>query len=295
MLGTPRSFFGVHSFTPYSRLDGTFYGTIKVLASSSLSFQGTLVQLNGGSAKYPWAVEEGKISSQLNLKTNEYPDFLFQLFGGAVPTENGANSLGAISTLKNVKGTSILASTGVASVGIISGSESDLKFGKYIIKALTSTTFQVYCDSDVDFGSGTSKTFYSSALDLSATSYTLTQSTATNIVGWGFKVTGDSGTIGLVAGDTASFEILPINTANMVMTMGNVEASFPEFGAIVMAKKRGSGELMEVDLPRVKGEGIPLGFDEDKWSQCDVKCMVMFDPVLNYVARMRSCSRTTPN
>lgn len=294
-LSDPRSIFGIHSFSPYSRSTGMPYGIMKVLKSSSVSFQGALVALNGGSAKYPWAVEEGKINSQLNLKVSEYPDFLFQLFGGASPTENGADATGAISSLTNVYGTSLMnATTGIASVAIISGSETDLKFGKYVIKVITATTVQIYCMSDVDFGSGTAKILATDALALASSNYTVTASTATNITGWGFKFTGGSGTIGMTAGDTATFELKPINTANMVLTLGQVADTFPEFGAVCYAKKKGSGEIFEMDLPRIKGEGHPIGLDEDKFSEADVKCMVMYDSTLNYVARIRTVKRSTP-
>ncbi len=294
-LSQPRPIFGVHSFSPYSRVDGTFFGIMKVLQSSSLSFSGSLVALNGGSAKYPWAVEEGKISSQLNLKVSEYPDFLFQLFGGSTPTEPGADASGAISTLTNFFGTSLMNSTtGIASVAIISGSEGDLKFGKYVIKVITATTVQIYCSSDVDFGSGTAKTLAADTLALASSNYTVTATTATNITGWGFKFTGGSGTIGMTAGDTATFEIKPKNTKNMVVTLGQVADTFPEFGAICYSKKMGSGELFEVDVPRCKGEGHPIGMDEDKFSQADIKCMVLYDATLNYVARIRNINRTSP-
>ena len=81
-LSQPRLLFGVHSFTPYSRTDGTPYGTIKVLKASSLALSATLVELMGGSAKYAWAVEDGPISAELNLKGSQYEDFLFTLFLG---------------------------------------------------------------------------------------------------------------------------------------------------------------------------------------------------------------------
>lgn len=296
MLSQPRTLFGVHSFSPYSRSDGTFYGTLKVVASSSLSFSGSLVSLMGGSAKYPWAVEEGAISAQLNLKVRQYDDFLIQLFGGSTVSEGSADTLGGVSTLTNAKGTSITnATTGIASVSVKSGSESDLKFGKYVVKAISATTVQVYCSTDADFGRGTQKTFASDALAISSATFTITSGTGTDLTGFGLTLTGGSGTIGMTTGDTATFEVRPKNTANAVFTLGGVASIFPEFGAIVMAKKQGSGQMCELDLPRVKGEGVPIGFDENKFSEADIKCTVMYDAVLDYVARGRFITPTTPN
>lgn len=99
----------------------------------------------------------------------------------------------------------------------------------------------------------------------------------------------------MVIGDTASFEVRPINTVSTVFSIGNVAAVFPEFGAILMGKKSGDGQLYEVDVPRVKGLGIPIGLDEDKFSQADIKCMVLYDSALDYVARFRRVDRTSPN
>jgi len=296
MLSQPRNLYGVHSFSPYSRTDGTFYGALKVLASSSLAFTGSTVSLMGGSSKYPWAVEEGAVNSQLSLKVREYPDFLFQLFGGATPTENAADASGNVSTLTNKNGTSVMqATTGIAAVAVLTGSEGDLKFGKYVVKALSPTTVQVYASTDADFGRGTSKTFASDALAIASSAFTITAANDTELTGFGLKLTGGSGAIAMTVGDTATFEVRPKNTANMVATIGGVESVFPEFGAIVYAKKQGSGQLFEGDLPRVKGEGVPLGFDENKFSEADIKCAVMLDSALNYVARLRHVTPTTPN
>jgi hypothetical protein len=296
VLSQPRTIFGVHSFAPYSRTDGMFYGILKVLGSSSLAFSGSMVNLMGGSSKYPWSVEEGAINAQLNLKVREYPDFLFQLFGGSTVTEGSADTLGGVSTLTNKNGTSLMhATTGIASVGVKSGSEADLKFGKYVVKVITSTTVQVYLSTDADFGRGTQKTFATDALAIASANFTITSGGGTDLTGFGLTLTGGSGTIGMTVGDTATFEVRPKNTANASFTLGGVSSIFPEFGAIVMAKKQGTGQMCELDLPRVKGEGVPLGFDENKFSEADIKCTVMYDATLDYVARGRFITPTTPN
>src|SRR5260221_5810222 len=128
-LSAPRLFFGVHAWTPYSRTNGVPYGTVKVLKSSSLTLNAALVDLLGGSSKYPWASEVGPITSELALKANQYEDFLFTLFLGFTPTANGAYATGNVSALTNVNGTSIFkATTGIASIAVKSGSDADLKF-----------------------------------------------------------------------------------------------------------------------------------------------------------------------
>lgn len=296
MLPQPRGFFGVHSVSPYNLLDGTFYGTLKVVKSATLNFSGTTVALKGGSNKAPWAVEEGELNCGLSLKVSEYPDFLFTLFLGLTLTENAADALGAVTTLTNKLNTSVMnATTGIASVSVKTGSEGDLKFGKYVVKAISATTVNVYASTDADFQRGTSQVYYDGTLKLLASDVTITASTASNVAGWGFQLMGGSGTIGMVAGDTATFDARPKNAGSMVGILGQSGASFPEFGAVIMAKKRGTGELTELDAFRCKAEGFPIGMDQDKWSEADIKVQLMYDSNRNGFAGIRNVTPLSPN
>lgn len=296
MLPNPRGLYGVHSVTPYSRLDGTMYGILKVVSSASLNFSGKTVPLNGGSAKGPWAVEEGEIDCSLSLKVSEYPDFLFTLFQGVTPTENAGEALGSVTALTNKLGTSVMnATTGIASVGIITGSEADVKFAKYLVVATTTTTVNLFASTDADFQRGAVENYQDGTLKLLATNVTITATEPSNLVGFGLVLTGGSGTIGMVAGDTASFSARPKNTSSMTGVLGQSGATFPEFGAIVMAKKRGTGELLEIDCYRCKGEGFPIGMDANKWSEATIKIQLMYDAVLNGYAGFRTVMPVSPN
>lgn len=295
-LSQPRGIFGVHSVTPYSRADGLPYGTLKVVKSSSLNFGGTTVPLRGGSNKGPWATEEGDINCQLSLKVGEFPDFLFQLFQGLTPTEGSADALGGVTTLTNKKGTSILqATTGLASVGVKTGAEGDVKFTKYVVKAISATTVNVYGMSDADFQRGTAEVFQDDNLKLLAANLTITTGAGSDVTGFGLTLTGGSGTIAFVTGDTATFEARPKNSANMSGVLGMSGSTFPEFGAIIMAKKRGTGELVEVDAYRCKGEGFPLNFDENKWAEADIKVQLMYDAALDGYAKIRAVTPLSAN
>lgn len=294
-LPAPISHFGVHSGTPYSRVTGLPYGTFKVIQSATLALSGKLVALTGGSAKYPYDVQEGEISPEMSLKVSEYPDWLYTLFAGAVPVDNAADSLGAVSTLTNKSGTSVVnATTGIASVGINTGSEADLKYGKYVVVAVSATTVNLYSLSDIDFQRGTAGSFQDGTLVLLAAAVTITASTGSNITGWGLKLTGGSGAIGMTAGDTATFEVRPKNTGSTILTIGAASSTFPEFGFLIYAKKKGTGEMLELDAYRCKGEGVPLHFDKDKYSEADIKVNLMYDSTLDAVARVRRVTPITP-
>lgn len=279
-LSQPRSIFGVHSVTPYSRVDGSFYGIIKVLKGSSLSLTGTPVELTGGSQKFPYAVEDGPIKAEMSLKFSQFEDFMFTLYLGIQPTTVSAEPTGNVGTIASVKGSSIVsATTGIASASALTGSESDLKFGTVFLVATAATTVDVYFSSDVDFGRGTAGNFLSDALKI-ASSLTITQAASTTVTGYGIKLTGGSGTIAFVTGDTASFRTRPINLGGSTVRVGGAShQTFPEHGAIVIAQKGGAGNgvLVEVDLFRCKGAGMPLGFDPAKFAESDVKVMALYD------------------
>jgi hypothetical protein len=281
-LSNPRTIFGVHSVTPYSRTDGTFYGIIKVLKSSSLSMQGSPQELTGGSQKFPWAVEDGPLKAEMSLKFDQFEDFMFTLFLGIAPTPVTTEATGNVSTLTNNKGSSVKdASTGIASALALSGSEADLKFGKVIVVCTGSATVDVYMSSDVDFGRGTNETFLNDSLKI-ASALTITASTATDVTGFGFKLTGGSGTIGMTTGDTAEFLVRPENIGGRTVRVGGAShQTFPEFGAIVIAQKGGAGNgvLVELDCFRCKASGMPIGFEAAKFAEADVKVLVLYDAV----------------
>lgn len=285
-LSDPRVIYGVHSVTPYSRTDGLPYGMVRVLKDSSLSLQGELIGLNGGSNKYEWAVEDGKITSEMSLKFAEYPNFVFELFLGKAVSSNNAEASGNASTLTNKKG-SLVAAVGLASVSVLSGSEADLKFGKYIVKAVSATTVDVYLLSDIDITRGTDGTMQNDALKITATALTITSGGDTNIPNFGLKLTGGAGTIGMTTGDTATFEVRPINTGSTTVTVGAPTDVTPEFGCLILAQKRGNGEMFEIDAFKCRASGLPIGFAEKAFSEVEAKAKLLFDSAKNGVFAVR--------
>lgn len=286
-LSDPRIVFGVHSMTPYSRTTGAFYGTVKVLGGSSLSLSGDLIKLSAGSQKYPWAVEDGLITAELSLKVKEYPDFLFELFLGKAPTSSGVDSSGAVSTITNKSGTSVVAATGLASVSVIpSTGAANLKFGKYVAKYATATTLNIYVSSDINFARGTDETYDDDAL-LVAVTGTITTGGNTDIASLGLRFVGGAGTIAFSSGDTATFEVKPPSSKSMEVVVGGSSDTFPEFGALIYAKKRGDGSMFEIDAYRCKGVGLPLGLEENAFSEAEIKVEAFYDSAQNGIMKIR--------
>jgi hypothetical protein len=289
-LSDPRIVFGVHSVAPYSRTTGEFYGIMRVLGGSSVALSGDLIKLNGGSQKYPWAVEDSTISAEISLKVKEYPSFLFELFLGKAPTDSTADTAGTVSTVTNKSGTSIVAATGLASVSVIpTTGAANLKFGKYVVKYASATTLNIYCSTDINFARGTDEVYDSDVL-LVHTTGTITTGGNTDIASLGLRFVGGAGTIAFSSGDTATFEVKPPSTKSMEVTIGASSDVFPEFGAMMYAKQRGNLEMFEIDVYRCKGVGLPIGFEENAFSEAEVKVEAFYDSAQNAIMKIRNIS-----
>lgn len=286
-LSNARIFYGVHSFTPYSRTTNLPYGTVLALGSSSFSLEGELVTLNAGSNKYPIAVEEATINAELSLTLKEYPDFLFELFLGKAPTANAAETSGSVTALTDVNGTSCVGTTGIASADLKSGASASLKFATYVVKVVSATTVDVYAMSNVDAARGTDWDFQNDSLKITASPLTIVASTAVEIPGTGIELEGGSGTIGMTVGDTAVFSTKPVNTKSMDVVIGSTTDVFPEFGAICVAKQRGNGEMVELDIFRCKAVGLPIGLTENEFSEAEVTAQAYYDASKNGVFKIR--------
>lgn len=288
-----RHVFGIHSFSPYSRVDGMPYGLVNVLDSGSLSLTGELIELFGGSNKYSWAAEDGQVTAEMSLKFGEMPNFFFELFLGKAPTATTAETSGNVTTLTNKNGTSVVnATTGIASVAVLTASKANLKFGKYVVKALSSTTFKVYVSTDIDLNRGTDVAVDDDSNSVTSAAQTVTSGADTDIASLGLKFVGGSGSIALTTGDTATFEVRPVNARAMTVQIGAAADVRPEFGAILMAQKRGSDALFEVDAYKCKADGMPIGFESFAWAKPEVKAKLSYDSAKDAVFGVRAVEIT---
>lgn len=282
----PRAVFGVHGVTPYNRETGVPYGELRIVKTSSISLSSELIELLGGSAKYAWAAEEGAIKAEMTLNVGELPDFMFELFLGKAPTPFVAQTTGSISTAANKNGVSVISgANGISSVSLLSGSSANLKFGKYVIVGASSTTFDVYYNSGIDLGRGTDGSFLTDSMKV-ASSVAFTASVA-SIPAFGLQF-NQVGTPVFVVGESATFEVLPVNNGGTSVTIGGtVSQSFPEFGALVYAQKRGDGQMTEIDCFRVKAAGMPIPFEMGAFAAFEVKAKLLYDTSRDGIFSMR--------
>ncbi len=287
-LADPRIIYGVHSISPYNRTTKLPYGILKVIGSANLALTSDLEQLFAGSNKYAWAAENKTVATELTAKVKAYPGFLFSLFLGATVTDTGVDAAGTCSTLTNQNGTSLKhATTGIASIAVKAAQKANLKFGKYILKVLTSTTVGLYSLSDIDSTRGTDIVFTDDTLLVTLTIATITSAGTIAMDDVGLELTGGSGTIGMTVGDTASFEVLPPSVKSSAIVVGKSTDTFPAFGALLLSQKRATGEMFEIDAHNCVGGGLPINMEENAFSQPELKMTCLYDSSLDRVFTIR--------
>lgn len=284
-LKKPRTIFGVHSITPYNRTTGLPYGMARVLQGSTLSMEGDTIKLLGGSNKNAWASEDGDTNTSLAFTMSEYPNWMIELFTGASVTEGSAEASGNVSALTDKNGSSVVAAAGLLS-SITVTTASDLKFGKFIVKATSTDAVSIYALSDADFSRGTDAVFTDDTLLIDT--WTGITSGATHLVpGFGITLTAGASAPAMTSGDTAIFDVRPVNTFNRTVKVGGIADSAPEFGCIVMAQKSGSGALFEIDLFKCKSIGITLGAERKTFAQSEKTIDALYDSEKDGVYNIR--------
>lgn len=290
MVTQPRNLFGIHSILFYRRSDRTPYGPpLKVLASGGVDLPADFEDLTGGSEKFVLASEPKTITPEMKVTTKDYADYLYQLFMGATVTKNAAEASGNVGTITNYKGTSVQhATTGITTVAVIpSTGAANLKFGKIVVVATGASTVNILYSSDIDFRRGTDIQYQNDELEVLAADVTI--ATGNNdVASLGLRFTGGAGPIAFTVGDTAEFDVRPPNAGSSVIDIGDVGTEFPEFGAIIYAQKRGSGEMFEIECYRCIGAGLPMNFEEKVFAQAELTIKVLKDFTLDRVMRIRA-------
>lgn len=288
-FGYNRINYGIHSICPFRISDGMPFGILKVLGGGTLSMASEFEELFGGSNKFAWAVEAKTISADWTATVKSMPDFFFELFLGASVTTTAASATGTISTLKGIFG-SLVGTTGIASVGLATGGSANLKDGVYVIKAVSATAVDVYALTDIEFKKlgGSALNYIDESLKITATPLTITASTAVAIPSLGVEITGGSGTIAMVAGDTARFNLKSPHAGVSEIKIGSANTLFPEHRQLCLGQKRANGDTFEVELYRVVGSGVPIPMEEQTFSIPELNMKLIQDSESDVVATIRA-------
>lgn len=286
-LEKSRVVFGVHQVTAVNRSTGMPYGTAFVVQGSTFKMEGDTVELRGGSNKFAVAIEDGDINAELGFNVSEYPNWLFEVFGGKAPTQGAAEASGNVSALTDKFGTSVVAATGLLST-ITTTTASDLKFGKYVIKATAVDEVKIYALTNVDFGRGTSLDYSDDSLLIDTWTGITTGSTHL-VPSLGITLTAGASATVMTIGHTATFEIRPINTLNRSVKIGGISDIFPEFTGLIYAQKSGSGAVFEIEAYKLKAIGVGLGAERKQFGQNEYTAKAAYDTVENAICRIREC------
>lgn len=283
-LSNPRTVFGVHSVSPYSRVDGTPFGMARVVQGSTFALEGDTIELKGGSNRFTWQIEDGDISATLSFTVSEYPNWLFTLFGGKAPTQGAAEPSGNIGTIENVKGSSVVDAAGILASGTATTPE-DFKRAIIILKATDTDEISIYAMSDADFGRGSDASFLSDDLLIDTWSG-ITSGSSHLIPNFGVTLTAGASATAMTVGDTAKFELRPINTLNRSVVIGGIADEFPEFGCVIYAQKSGSGAIFEIDAFKMKNIGMTLGAERKAFGQSEYSAKASYDSAKNGLCKI---------
>jgi len=288
-LSQPRSIFGIHEIVPYNKVTKEIYGTMRVLGGSTLSLSPELIDLNGGSSRYPWDSEVGLISSEMTITAREYPDWAFELFLGKKPTSvTTASTVATITAAANALGTSVInATNGISAVQFIPAvGEPDAKYGDYIIKAVSATEVDIFISTNITFDRGQDVDYIDDSLKINAAPIAIAVG-ANPLPTFGIELTG-IGAPAFVVGDTATFSVATPFNAKMNVTIGGSADIFPKFGCYIYSQKKGSGGMFKIDAFNVQAGGLPIGFTEKEWSEAEITAKLLYDSTRNGVFAIES-------
>jgi hydrogenase maturation factor len=284
-LAQPRTIFGIHSFTAFRRTNGLPYGMARVLSGSTFKLEGDIIELKGGSNRFSWAIEDGDVAAQMDFSMQEYPDWVFEVFGGKAPTTGSVEASGNVSAIVDKNGTTVVGATGLLATVTVS-TAADLKTGKYVIKATGAAAFSLYALSNVDFGRGTDVDFTDDTL-LVATVTGVGSGSTHAISGHGITFTAGASAGAMTTGDTATFDVRAVNTVNRVVKLGGLADVFPEFSAVAYAQKSGNGQVLELQIYKMKAIGMGLGAERKAFGQSEYSAKAAYDSVEDAICQIR--------
>lgn len=295
-LSQQRSLFSIHSMTPYDRITGEFFGILKVLGDAEMSMNASSVDLRGGSNKFSIENETVQIESAFTSNVRTYPDFMFEKWIGAVVNTIAASATGTVGAITNKKGTSTVSATaGIASVAGTTSGEGNLKFGRYIVKVVTTTTVDVYVDTDINFKTkGDPATYVNDLLKITASPITIPDASTVTLGGdFGIEFTGGT-TVGMTVDDTAYFDVVPPHGGISDIEMGQSTIILPQFGVFLYAQEKSSGAMFRIQAFKAKSSaGMIIPLTEGNFAITNLGTTLLYDSEEDKVMVARAVREVT--
>ncbi len=262
-------FYDIDTFAPL--------GIFRVIRSAEYTKEVEAMPLTGGHRNGAWAIEQGEITHSLVMTIAELPNFLLtQLNQGEATDYTGEDTSGSVGTIANKDGTSVVdATTGIASVALISGSGAKLPVGKVVVKATSATQVSVYALGDVASGAIP----VTDELPLLASGVTIANSGATvDLADYGLRFTSGSGTIAMTTGDTAYFETRPANSKTTKISMADSNSEVKYVGVILVYPKNAAKKQRIVEFFKVGfAGGLPLSANTREFSELEITATPLLD------------------
>jgi len=269
-------FYGVKGLVFYDRATAAPVGIFRVLSTVEFTSEIEKLPLAGGHRNGKWAYEAGEPEYSLTATLMEFPDFAFTQLDNAVKTVTlGEDLTGFVDTITNKSGTSIFdATTGIASVAVIPGSEAKLPLGKIVVKGTAvAGEVDIYLLGDVATGSipvVSELPLLAAGVVISGTGGT------TQIADYGIEFTGGSGAIALVDGDTAIFETRPANSITTKIVMPDASC-IKNLGCLLIYPKNSQGEQTIVDFPKVAVAGTSFSANTREYAEFEMAANPVVD------------------
>lgn len=255
-----RDFFGIKYVIPYNLT--TFQPIVVLRVVGELSFENKVdqIELKGGDTQAPWDVEFGQPSPTLKGTLLEYPGEIFQIMETCTKTINNAQASGNIGSVTNGQGVSVFnGSNGISNVTV--SQATALIFGRYTLVATGANTLDLYIAGLV--------TAYDTVQGRFVASISTTTAGSISIASAGITLTA-VGTPNYTVGDTAYFEVQPINTGStsVLVGTGTVPSSF---GVRCVFPRKTDGVLHYIDVFNVSARGLSWTGKSREFSSFDIE------------------------
>lgn len=272
-MSKPRGRFGVHSLCFYNRETYVPIAILKVIGECNFNFEAEWAKLEGGSSNQAWDAAVSRIESSISFTGKEFDPATMALLMGGQLIEGAGEPTGAADAFLNRNGTSVVhATTGIAAVNITDA--SNLKEGKYVIKAVTANTAELYCLSDVDFKTGNNVSYIDDNQKVADLDFS---SGDAALADFGITLQKGTGAVAFTVGDTASFTIRKPNKSYAEVIFGQSSSNFPEVGVLIAGERQSDGTIEIMDLPFCKAAGMPVPFTPKEWAEWNVTIEALYD------------------
>ena len=242
-----RDFFGIRYLIPYNLTTHKPLVVLRAVGEVSYENEVSQVELLGGHTDAPHDIEFGQPSPTLTGVIREYPAEIYQLMEKSTVTENTAETSGSVGSVTNGQGTTVFGgAVGLSNITANPAQLSNLKFGKYVLVATSTTVLDLHIAGDVDSFDNITGRFVASVSTPSAGSVQIDSA--------GIVLTV-VGTPAYTVGDTAYLEVRPVNTGSTEVIVG-VGATPSNFGVRCVFPQKTDGVLHYIDVFNVSARGM---------------------------------------